>query len=126
MWGGNENGEIGLGKVNEQHYPKLIALDFPVGFVACGYYHTAIVSSKFPMPGWLIILSRLISRFDFLCLEKGRVYTCGSNENSQLGHTKDNRKFNEVEGLDEPIRNVSCGGHHTVLVSTSKYIYIYI
>lgn len=48
------------------------------------------------------------------------MYTCGSNENAQLGHGKDNRKFNEVEGLDEPIRSVSLGGRHTVLVSTSK------
>ena len=58
--------------------------------------------------------------------EKGRVYTCGSNENSQLGHNKDNRRFNEMEGLDEPIRVVSCGGHHTVLVSTSKLYFIHI
>lgn len=99
VWGSNENGEIGLGKVNEQRYPKLISLDFPVAFVACGYYHTAIVSKK------------------------GRVYTCGSNENAQLGHNKDNRRFNEMEGLDEPIRVVSCGGHHTVLVSTNGNVY---
>lgn len=58
--------------------------------------------------------------------EKGRVYTCGSNENAQLGHNKDNRRFNEMEGLDEPIRVVSCGGHHTVLVSTSNFYFIHI
>ena len=46
MWGSNENGEIGLGRVAEQFYPKLAPLDFKVSFIACGYYHTALISSK--------------------------------------------------------------------------------
>jgi hypothetical protein len=47
VWGINDNGELGLGKLDEQFVPKRIDLDFFVSFVACGYYHTAIISSRF-------------------------------------------------------------------------------
>lgn len=30
------------------------------------------------------------------------------------------RRFNKVEEIDEPAKYVSCGGGHTVLVTTSK------
>ena len=48
------------------------------------------------------------------------MYTCGSNEYSQLGHNSDNRKFNEVSKLDEAISWVSCGGGHTAVVTECK------
>lgn len=47
VWGSNENGEIGLNKVVEQFSPKYVPLDFRVSFIACGYYHTALISSNF-------------------------------------------------------------------------------
>ena len=46
MWGINDNGELGIGKVNELNVPKRLELSFRVGFVSCGYYHTAIVTSR--------------------------------------------------------------------------------
>lgn len=58
-------------------------------------------------------------------IEKGRLYTCGSNEYNQLGHGDDSRRFAEVTSLDEPVTYVSCGGHHTVCVGQSNLRFIY-
>ncbi|CAF0890695.1 unnamed protein product [Brachionus calyciflorus] len=99
VWGTNENGEIGLGRVAEQFYPKLAPLDFKVSFVACGYYHTAVISKK------------------------GRLYTTGSNEYFQLGHNDESKRFSEVLSLDEPITYASCGGHHSVILGASGRVY---
>lgn len=46
VWGINDNGELGIGKIIEQFTPKRVDLPFFVSAVACGYYHTAILSSK--------------------------------------------------------------------------------
>lgn len=46
VWGINDNGEIGLGKINEQSSPKIIDLGVKISFVSCGYYHTALITSK--------------------------------------------------------------------------------
>jgi X-linked retinitis pigmentosa GTPase regulator len=44
VWGINDNGELGIGKVNEINIPKRLDLGFGISFVSCGYYHTAIIS----------------------------------------------------------------------------------
>jgi X-linked retinitis pigmentosa GTPase regulator len=46
VWGINDNGELGIGKVNEINSPKRIDLSFSIAFVSCGYYHTAIISGN--------------------------------------------------------------------------------
>jgi alpha-tubulin suppressor-like RCC1 family protein len=53
VWGVNENGELGVGKGNEISTPKRLDLNFKVSFVSCGYYHSAVISSKFTFIfGW--------------------------------------------------------------------------
>lgn len=101
VWGINDNGELGIGKATELNTPKRLDLNFRIDMVSCGYYHTAIVSKK------------------------GRLYTCGSNEYSQLGHNLDSRKFQEVAKIDEPVDHVSCGGGHTAVTTSSGKVYTF-
>jgi len=98
-WGGNENGELGIEEEEEISEPKLLHLGFQVSFVACGYYHSAIVSMK------------------------GKLFTAGSNEYSQLGRTEDNRLFKEVPNVSEAVTCVSCGAGHTVFVTKSGKVF---
>lgn len=43
----NEYGQSSLKKVEEVKKPTLVSdLNFKVASIACGYYHTAIISSK--------------------------------------------------------------------------------
>ena len=55
--------------------------------------------------------------------EKGRLYTTGSNEYFQLGHQKADKRFNEVERINEPVKYVSCGAGHTVFSTADGYVY---
>ncbi len=98
VWGSNENGELGMGKTPDYNHPKKVPLD-KVSFVACGYYHTAVISKT------------------------GKLYTCGSNEYGQLGHNDDPRRFNEVISLPERVTYVSCGANHTAVVGISNFFY---
>lgn len=97
MWGINDNGELGLGKINEQFDPKRLDLGFPVTFVSCGYYHTAIVS------------------------DRGELLTSGSDEYFQLGHGRPDKKFHPVERVRDPVKAVACGAGTTIFVTSGKY-----
>jgi alpha-tubulin suppressor-like RCC1 family protein len=63
-------------------------------------------------------------KFPFLKLEKGAVYSTGSNEYHQLGRDNpETRRFNRIDELDEPVSYASCGGGHTVLVTVNGRVY---
>jgi hypothetical protein len=50
------------------------------------------------------------------------VFTCGNNESGQLGlagKPSDCSQFTQVSVIKDPVRLVSCGGQHTVVL-TSK------
>lgn len=49
------------------------------------------------------------------------MYTTGSNEYYQLGHSRTDKKFNEVDRIEEPIKYVSCGAGHTVFATDGKF-----
>ena len=45
MWGGNSEGQLGLGEEHASvNTPTKLELDEKVTCVACGYYHTAVVT----------------------------------------------------------------------------------
>ena len=46
MWGSGSEGQLGLG-VAECEQPSLLKFRSKVTFVACGYYHTAVITGKY-------------------------------------------------------------------------------
>jgi len=46
MWGDNTEGQIGLGKENHAAAPQEVSVGRPVGWVSCGYYHSALVTGE--------------------------------------------------------------------------------
>ncbi|CAB0002299.1 unnamed protein product [Nesidiocoris tenuis] len=65
-WGNTTNGELGLGGIEEQHILAPRELKFnhsnSIKTISCGKTHTLVVTRS------------------------GEVYSCGSNDYSQLGH----------------------------------------
>eukprot|EP00736_Rhodelphis_marinus_P006803 Rmarinus@m.2880 len=102
--GVNEYGQLGHGDTRTVHVPK--AVEAVAGErilrVACGAYHTVLVS------------------------EEHRVYTCGSGLQGQLGHGDfKNQVLPTVvqKALMLPIQNTFAGFYHTLLLSTSGQVY---
>lgn len=46
VWGGNEDGKLGLGDVDSVSEPTALPMDLPVICVSCGYYHTAVITGN--------------------------------------------------------------------------------
>jgi len=44
VWGSNCEGQLGLGEEQEAWQPVRLKLDEKIISVACGYYHTALVT----------------------------------------------------------------------------------
>ena len=50
IWGGGSEGQIGLGAdEKEMPSPRRLPLDDKALSVACGYYHSAVVTGKVPI-----------------------------------------------------------------------------
>lgn len=104
-FGENENGKLGL-NVSEKYVTKPTLLtnnNFKLKKIFCGGHHTFFISHD------------------------EKLYSCGLNENGQLGIGDENVKIvsepviidkNIFENSD--IMNISCGERHTAFV-TSKY-----
>jgi chromosome segregation ATPase len=102
-WGDGGDGQLGHGDWRTKGFrlaqPRLVKALAGKGVtsLSCGEYHTAVLSAD------------------------GTVYTWGKSVNGQLGNTDDIKKVTlpaAVEGL-EPIRAISCGGAHTVALTSS-------
>lgn len=74
-WGKSSEGQLGLGDIGEELVlsPRNVEDTFgsvsEIKDIVCGWEHTAVLK------------------------QDGVVYTCGSNENGQLGHHKDGHKL---------------------------------
>lgn len=74
-WGRCSEGQLGLGEIEDENIlsPRNLQSTFgtesEIKDIVCGWEHTAVLKKD------------------------GVVYTCGSNENGQLGHNKDGKKF---------------------------------
>ncbi|XP_075163815.1 HECT and RLD domain containing E3 ubiquitin ligase 4 isoform X2 [Haematobia irritans] len=98
-WGNTAHGELGLGGIeNEQILtPRKMAWNPPnscVTKVSCGRWHTLFLTSS------------------------GKVYSCGSNDNGQLGHELPTKRPQLIEELENyMITNISCGARHSMALN---------
>ena len=44
VWGGNGEGQLGIGDEDQAHEPRKLQLNERAVCISCGYYHTAIVT----------------------------------------------------------------------------------
>ncbi|BES87517.1 e3 ubiquitin-protein ligase [Nesidiocoris tenuis] len=97
-WGNTTNGELGLGGIEEQHILAPRELKFnhsnSIKTISCGKTHTLVVTRS------------------------GEVYSCGSNDYSQLGHDQVRTKLQLVPGLEaSKVREVACGEYHSMALT---------
>ncbi|XP_039277120.1 probable E3 ubiquitin-protein ligase HERC4 isoform X2 [Nilaparvata lugens] len=103
-WGNTTNGELGLGGIEDQHILVPRELNFKeankVHYVACGKSHSVLIT------------------------ESGQIFSCGSNDFGQLGHSKPQTRFEEVDRLNNyVITKVSCGDHHSAAANEWGEVY---
>ena len=78
-WGKSSEGQLGLGDIEDEPVlsPRNVEDTFgrvsEIKDIVCGWEHTAVLKHD------------------------GVVYTCGSNENKQLGHHKDGHKLGKSD-----------------------------
>ncbi|XP_028318385.1 retinitis pigmentosa GTPase regulator b isoform X3 [Gouania willdenowi] len=104
MWGDNSEGQIGLGKESHYLWPQEVSVGRPISWVSCGYYHSALVTGD------------------------GVLYTFGERDNGKLGLSTEqvtgHRVPQPVKSIQQPVRQVACGGGHTVaLTEDSVYTF---
>ncbi|XP_032310272.1 probable E3 ubiquitin-protein ligase HERC4 isoform X2 [Drosophila ananassae] len=106
-WGNTSHGQLGLGGIEDEQIltPSQVPWtpDSAIKQVACGHRHTLFLTSS------------------------GRVYACGSNDHSQLGHDLPTKRphssFCRVftvlipELLDYVVVQIACGSRHSMALS---------
>ena len=81
-WGKSSEGQLGLGDIGDEPVlsPKKVEDTFgsvsEIKDIVCGWEHTAVLK------------------------QDGVVYTCGNNENGQLGHHKEGKKLGKTHLLN--------------------------
>ena len=103
VWGRNDHGQLGLGHKNDIIHPEELSLRTNIESISCGNSHTVALTS---IPN--------------------KLYVWGANKDGQLGlgHTI-NKKSPQKLIFHEPIVSVSCGGYHTIAL-TSILVKIYV
>ena len=105
VWGKNEELQLGLGE-DENPYSPTKCEDCPDDVVdaKCGNEHTILLTSS------------------------GDVYSCGNNEESQLGREDDDEEeyafFRQIEGLSDIIR-IECGETHTICIDMNNEVFVF-
>ncbi|TQD79127.1 hypothetical protein C1H46_035328 [Malus baccata] len=111
-WGGNSHGQLGLGDKESRSRPQIVEpfdhdSSFAVYEVACGAFHTALLTHK----------KRPSDTLESMC------WTFGLGENGQLGHgtTRSGLSPEPVKELPQYVYLVSvdCGLFHTSVVSSA-------
>uniref|UniRef100_A0A3Q1GLD4 X-linked retinitis pigmentosa GTPase regulator n=1 Tax=Acanthochromis polyacanthus TaxID=80966 RepID=A0A3Q1GLD4_9TELE len=97
MWGDNTEGQIGLGKESQASSPQEVGVGRPVSWVSCGYYHSALVTVD------------------------GALFTFGERDSGKLGLGTDqlpgHRVPQLVKSIKQRVKQVACGGGHTVALT---------
>ncbi|XP_028832430.1 probable E3 ubiquitin-protein ligase HERC6 [Denticeps clupeoides] len=96
--GANNAGQLGLNRTDDKgrfticKAPALSILG--VCAISCGEAHTAVLT------------------------EDGQVFTFGEGSQGQLGHnsTANEVKPRKVEGINNPVSQIACGSHHTLVL----------
>ncbi|EDX08786.1 probable E3 ubiquitin-protein ligase HERC4 isoform X2 [Drosophila simulans] len=97
-WGSTSHGQLGLGGIEDEQIltPRQIPWtpDTAVQQVSCGHRHTLFLTAT------------------------GKVYACGSNDYSQLGHDLPTKRPQLIPELqDYVIIQISCGSRHSLALS---------
>ncbi|GLD91660.1 hypothetical protein PINS_up000193 [Pythium insidiosum] len=104
-FGKNDYGQLGLGHSRQVKLPTPVALpNEMVCFVACGYYHSVVVSTS------------------------GHTYSFGRNDYGQLGvGSKIHQNIPSVVALSANTRmsRATCGCYHTVLLSEQGQVFVF-
>lgn len=110
-WGNNNHGQLGLGDRESRVHPEIVEMfnkdsSWDVYEVACGAYHTALLTRK----------RRTVDPLESVC------WTFGLGDNGQLGHgtTQSVLKPEPVKELPGQayLISVDCGLFHTSVVSS--------
>ncbi|XP_055912225.1 probable E3 ubiquitin-protein ligase HERC4 isoform X2 [Eupeodes corollae] len=103
-WGNTIHGELGLGGIEDEFVltPRQMTWnpEQEIVQVSCGSTHTLFVTAS------------------------GKVFSCGNNDNGQLGHelpTKRPQPLTVLENYD--IKQVSCGANHSLALDEWGHIY---
>ncbi|XP_077296293.1 uncharacterized protein LOC143918324 isoform X2 [Arctopsyche grandis] len=100
--GSNSEGQLGLGEgvKNSPSFTK-IPLDKGIKYIACGYYHTVLISVD------------------------GEVYIFGDNENQRLGVSDATKHIHipRLITLPDSIETVHCGNYHTFFKAQNGTVY---
>ncbi|XP_072471275.1 X-linked retinitis pigmentosa GTPase regulator isoform X2 [Notamacropus eugenii] len=103
MWGDNSEGQIGLADESNVCVPSQVIVGKPISWISCGYYHSAFVT-------------------------KGGLYTFGEPENGKLGLSPEQLKNHRIPqlvlGIPGKVKQVACGGGHTVAL-TEEEVYTF-
>uniref|UniRef100_A0A1A9WLI1 HECT domain-containing protein n=1 Tax=Glossina brevipalpis TaxID=37001 RepID=A0A1A9WLI1_9MUSC len=97
-WGNTMHGELGLGGIEDDQIliPRKMNWSPPnscIIQVSCGRWHTLFLTSD------------------------GKVFSCGSNDNGQLGHELATKRPQLVAELDIAIVRISCGARHSIALN---------
>lgn len=103
--GKNDYGQLGLSHSRQMKVPSLVPMpNEMVCFVACGYYHTSVVTTT------------------------GHTYSFGRNEYGQLGiGSKIHQNVPNMVALSATTRmtRATCGCYHTVLLSEQGQVFVF-
>ncbi|CAH1799799.1 unnamed protein product [Owenia fusiformis] len=103
VWGGNSEGQLGLGEVDDDVLTTPTLLEFieDVTCVSCGYYHTAVVTAD------------------------GKLWTFGESDGGKLGQDGNNTTPQHVTAIKDKVISVACGGSHTVALTEKGHVYTF-
>ncbi|XP_070189606.1 X-linked retinitis pigmentosa GTPase regulator-like [Littorina saxatilis] len=104
VWGGNGEGQLGLGEELEIPVPKQLDIGQSVTCISCGYYHSALVT------------------------ENGELYTFGESDAGKLGlgeNPDEHKTPQHVMSIADRVKTVSCGGSHTAAVTENGQLYTF-
>lgn len=102
VWGDNLSGQLGLGNLIPQKFPRELVFQELIVSVSCGRFNTMALT------------------------ESGQLYGWGSNAHGQLGlgNTIDYWEPKKIF-LCDPIVSISSGDSHTVCITTHGKIYVW-
>lgn len=115
-WGSNSHGQLGLGDKESRSCPEVIQAfnlesQWEVYEVACGAFHTAVLTNK----------RQPSDTLESFC------WTFGLGENGQLGHGMTKSVLSPEPVLDLPqntfLISVDCGLFHTSVVSSARDVW---
>ncbi|XP_030385071.1 probable E3 ubiquitin-protein ligase HERC4 isoform X2 [Scaptodrosophila lebanonensis] len=97
-WGNTAHGQLGLGGIEAEQIliPSLIPWkpDAAVQQVACGHRHTLFLTAN------------------------GKVYACGNNDHSQLGHDRPTKRPLLIPELEDyVVTQIACGSRHSMALT---------